>query len=91
MYYTESIRLSQAEPLLSQCGLKCPASVNYTAGVFDDAGKLVATGSLAGDMIQGVAVDPSRQGEDLTGKLLTHLIGVAAEKGIHALYLFTKP
>lgn len=91
MYYTESIRLSQAEPLLSQCSLKCPASVNYTAGVFDDAGKLVATGSLAGDMIQGVAVDPSRQGEDLTGKLLTHLISAAAEKGIHALYLFTKP
>lgn len=91
MYYAESIRLSQAEPLLFQCGLKCPADVDYTAGVFDDAGNLIAAGSLAGDMIQGVAVNPDCQGEDLTGKLLTHLIGVAAEKGTHALYLFTKP
>lgn len=73
MYYAESISLSQAEPLLSQCGLKCPENANYTAGVFDDTGKLLATGSLAGDMIQGVAVDPAHQGEDLLGKLLTHL------------------
>ena len=91
MYYAESISLSQAEPLLSQCGLKRPSDADYTAGVFDDIGKLLATGSLAGDMIQGVAVDPAHQGEDLTGKLMTHLISTAAEKGTHALYLFTKP
>lgn len=91
MYYAESISLSQAEPLLSQCGLKRPENANYTAGVFDDAGDLLATGSLAGDMIQAVAVDPAHQGEDLLGKLLTHLIEIAADQGTHALYLFTKP
>lgn len=91
MYYAESISLSQAEPLLSQCGLKRPENANYTAGIFDDTGKLLATGSLAGDMIQGVAVDPAHQGEDLLGKLLTHLVEISAAQGTHALYLFTKP
>ena len=39
-------------------------------------------------MIQGIAVDPDFQGEDLTAKIFTHLIQTTTEK---SLYLFTKP
>ena len=53
--------------------------------------RLAATGSLKGDMIQGMAVDPDFQGEDLTAKVLTHLFGIARERGHRTLYLFTKP
>ena len=52
---------------------------------------LVAAGSLKGDMIQGVAVDPAHQGEDLLARLLTGLIGEANRRGLASLYLFTKP
>ncbi len=94
MFYTEEIKLNQAADLLSLCGLTMPRAVDYTAGVFlrsDSADRLVACGSLKGDMIQGIAVDPEFQGEDLTAKVITHLAQKASEKGIHSLYLFTKP
>lgn len=92
MFYEETIDVIKAKPLLEACGLSVPAGVEYTVGVYDDAsGELVATGSLKGDMIQGIAVSPKRQGEDLMGKLLTHLIGVASARGKRSLHLFTKP
>ncbi len=82
MYYTEQTEISKVVPLLEKCGLSMPAGVEYTAGIYTDNGDLAATGSLKGDMIQAVAVDPAHQGEDLMGKLLTHLIGVASERGL---------
>ncbi len=91
MYYTEQTDISKVEHLLHKCGLSMPAGVEYTAGIYTDNGDLAATGSLKGDMIQAVAVDPAHQGEDLMGKLLTHLIGVASERGLSSLHLFTKP
>lgn len=89
MYYTEEIEMNQALPLLEACGLTAPENVDYTAGVFSEAGILTATGSLKGDMIQGIAVNPDYQGEDLTAKVLTHLI--QQSKDAQSLYLFTKP
>ncbi len=89
MYYTEKIQLNDALLLLKACGLTAPEGADYTAGVFGDDGRLVATGSLKGDMIQGMAVDPACQGEDLTAKVLTHLIQQAQDA--QTLYLFTKP
>lgn len=104
MFYIEEIQLNDAADLLASCGLTQPRGVDYTAGVFSmegngamggsfgsGPGRLVATGSLKGDMIQGVAVDPDFQGEDLTAKVLTHLFDVAGERGCKTLYLFTKP
>lgn len=92
MFYEETIDVETARPLLEVCGLTVPTGVEYTAGVFDDGtGALVATASLKGDMIQGVAVDPTRQGEDLMGKLLTCLIDEASRRGHRSLHLFTKP
>lgn len=88
MYYVEEIQMEKAIELLNKCGLSEPKGVDYTAGVFNDSGKLVATGSLKGDMIQGIAVDPDFQGEDLTAKVFTHLIQKTDED---SLYLFTKP
>ena len=93
MFYIEEIKTDNAAGLLSTCGLSVPQGVDYTAGLFSEsAGKerLAACGSLKGDMIQGVAVDPEFQGEDLTGKLMTHLIEKGRQKGHDSLYLFTK-
>ena len=97
MYYAEQTDLSKVENLLYKCSLSKPEGVDYTAGIYSGSGELIATGSLKIDelkgvaMIQGVAVDPAHQGEDLMGKLMTHLLGVAEEKAIFELYLFTKP
>ncbi len=74
MFYTEKIKIENAKELLGKCGLTEPKGVDCTIGVFRDDGKLVATGSLKGDMMQGIAVDPDHQGEDLMAKVLTALI-----------------
>lgn len=84
--------VNQAADLLLRCGLKVPELVEYSVGIYDDMdNELVATGSLKGDMIQGLAVSPDFQGEDLSARILTHLVQWAYEAGRRALYLFTKP
>ncbi len=88
MFYTEEIQIEQAIDLLAKCNLSVPKGIDYTVGVFNDDGRLVATGSLKNDMIQGIAVDPDFQGEDLTAKVFTHLIQTTENE---SLYLFTKP
>ncbi len=79
-----------ANDLYRLCGLSAPQEVDYTVGAYQDD-ILIATGSLKGDMIQGLAVHPAYQGEDLSAKVITQLIAHAATQGITALYLFTKP
>ena len=34
IFYTEEIKIDQAEKLLASCNLKCPEGVDYTVGVF---------------------------------------------------------
>ena len=89
--YIEQTDLSKVENLLDKCSLSKPEGVHYTAGVYSDSGELMATGSLKADMIQAIAVDPVHQGEDLMGKLMTHLVGAAEAQGYSNLHLFTKP
>ena len=91
MYYIEEIKIEKAAALLRRCGLLVPSGTDYTAALFTTDGRIVATGSLKKDMIQGVAVDPADQGEDLTAKLMTHLIEKGMQSGFSSLYLFTKP
>lgn len=80
----------QAEHLIKSCGLSMNYDVDYTVGVFDD-NKLVATGSLSGDMIQLLAVSPNYQGRDLAAMVITHLIKYSLEIGVPNLHLYTKP
>lgn len=82
--------IKHAEDLIRSCGLSINYNVDYTVGIFYDD-KLVATGSLFGDMIQMMAVSPDYQGEDLSSIVITHLIKHAIEMGKYNLYLFTRP
>ncbi|WMJ84721.1 [citrate (pro-3S)-lyase] ligase [Oscillospiraceae bacterium LTW-04] len=93
MYLERKITIQAALPLLEHCGLTCSAQTpNYTVGIYEeDSDMLLATGSLVGDMLQMIAVSPSCQGEDLSAKVVTHLLRVAAQKGVYHLHLFTKP
>ncbi len=82
--------LNQVEALILTCGLTLSRPVDYTVGIYS-GDRLLATGSLIGDTIQMVAVDPDFQGEDLSARVVTHLIKYAFDKDIRTLRLFTKP
>lgn len=63
--------------------------VDYTVGIYYDD-KLVATGSLKGEVLRNIAVDEAMQGEGLTAKVISHLMHQAATRGIYHYFIFTK-
>ncbi len=80
----------QWEQLLKKTGLQLESAPEYTALVWD-GDTLIATGSRDGNLLKYLAVDPARQGEDLTATVLTHLRQDAFCRGIDHLFLYTKP
>ena len=90
MYEEEKVSFREASPLLQKCGLIPVDNADYRVGIFNDDEDLVATGALVGNMLQMIAVDPAYQGEDLSAKVVSHLVRYAAREGIFCLYLITK-
>ena len=78
------------QEFLGRAGLEADEGLERTALVWED-GQLIATGSRDGNLLKYLAVDPMRQGEDLTATVLTHLRQDAFQKGIDHLFLYTKP
>lgn len=82
--------LRQVQLFLESCDLRYDASITFTAVLLEED-EIIATGSLDGHTVKCVAVAPSRQGEDLTSRIMTVLHQQAAQQGISHLMLYTKP
>lgn len=52
---------------------------------------MVATGSLAGEVLRNIAVEPSLQGEGVTALVVSHLMREAARRGRFHYFIYTKP
>ena len=78
------------EQLLRSSGLKPDDQVDCTLLIWDND-DLIATGSRFGNILKCIAVDSSRQGEDLTATILTQLRQDALQAGHRHLFLYTKP
>lgn len=83
--------LEDLRDFLSRMGLRYASGIEHTALIRDEEGYIAATGSLEGDVIKCVAVDPDIQGQGLTASILTALRGKAFEEGYRRLFLYTKP
>lgn len=75
---------------LEKSGLEADEHKDSTVLIWDED-ELIATGSRQGNLLKCIAVDPNRQGEGLTGTLLTHLRQDAFRHGHKHLFLYTKP
>ena len=64
--------------------------VDYTVALYKE-NKIVATGSLAGEVLRNIAIDESLQGEGLTAAVISHLMGEAGRRSIYHYFIFTKP
>ena len=82
--------LEQLKQFLAANSLDYDPAVSFTACLMED-GEIIATASLDGATLKCIAVSPARQGEDLTGQLLTVLRREAFDRGREHLMLFTKP
>jgi len=78
------------QDLLEKSGLCTDNCMDTTVLLYDEE-KLIATGSRYENILKCIAVDPSRQGEDLTSKIITALRQDAFEAGFNHLFLYTKP
>jgi [citrate (pro-3S)-lyase] ligase len=76
--------------LLRVFGLNAPVNSDVTIGLYDDR-KLIACCSRKGNILQGLAVDSSYQGQGVSAILVTKMIEEAAQNGLIHLLIFTKP
>ena len=77
------------EQLLRATSLAPDTMVDSTLLIWDN-GTLIATGSRYGNILKCIAIDPARQGEDLTATILTHLRQDALQAGHRYLFLYTR-
>lgn len=79
-----------AENLLWTEGIRRDANLDYTCGLYDEDGNLIATGSCFGNTLRCMAVSSSHQGEGLMNQIVTHLMEVQVNRGHTHLFLYTK-
>ena len=76
--------------LLESCGLRDEGDADIIALMNED-GRLIACGALAGHTIKQLAVDLEYEGQGLMAEVLSALISEAHARGVHRLFLCTKP
>lgn len=77
--------------LLSDQGIEKDRNLDYTCGIFDQEGNLIATGSCFGNTLRCLAVNQEFQGQGLLNLIITHLINYQIERGHHHIFLYSKP
>lgn len=82
--------VAEVSAFLADFNLSFDASVAYTVAYYLE-GHIVATGSLAGEVLRNIAIDPAYQGEGLTASVLSHLIREASARGTFHYFIYTKP
>ena len=81
---------AQAAALLQASGLALPEGISFGLGCYEDAA-LAGVGFLAGNVLCGICIHPSRQGGGLASAIVSRLVQHAAALGTHKLMLFTTP
>jgi len=90
IYLTDRGERERVEALLHAEGLRLDRNLDYTCGIYDDAGNLIATGSCSANTLRCLAVSRDYQGEGLMNKVISHLIYVQSQRGNTHLFLYTK-
>ena len=80
----------KVEGFLGENGLRLE-DVDVYCVIENEAGNILAGAGLSSDIIKCIAVAPEARCEGLVAPLVSHLISLAAAKGILELKLFTKP
>lgn len=75
---------------LARRDIRLDDGLTYTAGLFDEDGALLATGSILGNTLRSLAVREDRAGEGLMNTLVSHLMDIQAARGVFHVFLYTK-
>lgn len=91
IYPFDKMAQQQWLTLLQNEGIAADQNLEYTVGLYDAEGKLVATGSYYKNTLRCLAVADSHRGEGLLNTVVSHLVNELAEQGVFDLFLYTKP
>ena len=80
----------KVESFLGENGLRME-DVDVYCVIENESGNILAGAGIRKDIIKCIAVAPEARSEGLVAPLVSHLISLAASKGILELKLFTKP
>lgn len=87
----DKVNQEKVSQLLEDAGIKRDANLDYTCGIFEEDGTLIATGSLFANTLRCFAVCKRYTGEGFLNQIITHLISVEFERGNTHLFVYTKP
>jgi len=80
----------EAAKNLQSAGLSLPTGITLGLGLYE-AGRMIATGFLARNVLCGISVLPDKQGEGLAALIVSRLMERGAGEGLSHFLLFTKP
>lgn len=80
----------EVESFLNEHELLLEKDVDFTIGVYDED-TIIGTGSLSGNVLKCIAINPTYQGLGISNKIITLLIDEQYQRGNTHLFIFTKP
>lgn len=86
----EEKQSEEVRDFLAKLDLETDPGVEFTLSLREN-GKVCACGSLDGNVIKGIGVDPAMQGQGLSEQLMTYLRREAFSRGHRHLFVYTKP
>lgn len=87
----EGRRLEKVKAFLKSMGLEFGTDAEFTAVIEDEAGNVLATGSLSSNVLKYIAVSDSIKGDGACASLVSELVTKAYNMGRKHLFLYTKP
>lgn len=90
IYKSEKRAMEEVVALLVQEGISLDENLDCTLGLYDDDGKLVATGSYYQNTLRCLAADRARQGEGLMATIVSRLVEELFSQGRQHLFVYTK-
>jgi [citrate (pro-3S)-lyase] ligase len=90
--YSNITEKNQVINFLEALGLEFEEDVEQTIIVKDAfSKKIIGTGSIAANVLKCIGVEPDKQGEGISAKILTELVNIEYSLGRTHLFIFTTP
>lgn len=83
--------LDQLKRFLKKMDLEYDTHIEYSVCLLDEDYQIIGTGSVDGNVIKCVAIDPAHQGEGLSSQLISQLVQYEFEKSRPHIFIYTKP
>ena len=83
--------LEHLKQFLKKMDLEYDTKIEYSVCLLNEDYEIIGTGSVDGNVIKCVAIDPAHQGEGLSSQLISQLVQYEFEKARPHIFIYTKP